>query len=322
METQPKKRGRKPLSDAEKEGRAQKKRADKVAQARPLHISFMRDHGEQSSAAHVLPAHEVIQLLNTSSSHPIPQRTTELQASTTQKKKRGETQFLAESDDDEDFGSGARTQRHLGNISAEQIVTLMGAHTNVNTYPASTSVLCHYCAHGFTGIPVMLPRMRCVVTKRFEVSGTFCSFNCAKRHALDSNKPRSSEMAALCADLYKCVTSVRQRVIPAPPRIALKAFGGIMTIEEYRAGFLTLPPSTLDEPTSKIIVKQLQENCWPVLAKLHITNEQAVVDERILGPRPRRSIPKYDRCKPLRDSAFDGMNVNLSVLRSDEDNGN
>lgn len=317
MSDAPKKRGRRPLSEEQKaERRLEKKRQkeDEKQQQAPLHISFMSNDTPNAPAARVLPAHEVIQLLNTSSDRPsIPQRQTPVEPPAPPPPSSRCTDFLQESDDDDDYGANERTQQHLGNISAEQVVTLMGAHTNVNEYPSSTTVWCHHCAHPFEGVPVMLPTMRCVVSKRFECHGTFCSFNCAKRRALDMNQPRSVEMCALVSQFYKAVTGVRERVIAAPPRIALKAFGGTMSIEEFRASFLQLPPKE-GRSNRKMIVTELQKNVWPQLAKLHIINEQAVVDERILGPRPRRAVARMDRSKPLRESTLSGMGVNMRVV--------
>jgi hypothetical protein len=284
---------------------------DEKSQQVPLHISFMNIEQAHVPPARVLPAHEVIELLNTSTDRPlIPQRHVETQARSTQPNR---ADFLEESDDDDDYGASRRTQQHLGKISAEQVITLMGAHTNVNVYPSSTGVWCHHCAHPFDGIPVMLPTMRCAVSKRFEVHGVFCSFNCAKRRAIDMNKPRSLEICALVSDFYKCIIGVRERVIAAPPKIALKVFGGTMTIEEFRSPSLQLPPRHTPNDR-KIIVNELQKNCWPQLAKLHVINEQAVVDERILGPRPRRITNRLDRVKPLRESTLDGMGMNMRVV--------
>ena len=316
MSDAPKNRGRRPLSEEQKaERKLEKKRQkdDEKQQQAPLHISFMSNDTPNAPAARVLPAHEVIQLLNTSAGRPsIPQRQTPVVPPAPPKSNK-RADFLEESDDDDDYGANKRTQQHLGNISAEQIVTLMGAHTNVNEYPSSTTVWCHHCAHPFEGVPVMLPMTRCVISKRFECHGTFCSFNCAKRQALDMNQPRSLQMCALVSQFYKIVTGVRERVVAAPPRIALKAFGGTMTIEEFRASFLHLPPNDSSHDR-KTIVTELQKNVWPQLAKLHIINEQAVVDERILGTRPRRRVGRMDRSKPLRESTLNGMGVNMRVV--------
>ena len=321
MSDAPKKRGRRPLSEEQKaERKLEKKRhrEKEKQQKTPLHISFMSNDTPNAPPTRVLPAHEVIQLLNTSSDRPsIPQRRTVVEAAAASAPQR--TDFLEESDDDDEYGVNRRTQQHLGNISAEQIVTLMGAHTNVNQYPSSTTVWCHHCAHPFDGVPIMLPTMRCATSKRYECHGTFCSFNCAKRRALDLNQPRSFEMCALLSALYRCITGVRQRVIAAPPRIALQVFGGTMSIEEFRLAFLQLPhkDGTRDR---KVIVNELQKNCWPQLAKLHIVNEQAVVNEQILGPRPQKKVSRLDRSKPLRETTLSGMGVNIRVVH-DNDTG-
>lgn len=300
------------MSDEEKADRAQQKRDTKDKEKRkaaPMHISFMQQDNSVPPPR-VLPAHEVIELLNTSNQRAsIPARSEQASPS---RPPRG-CVFLDESDDDENAGSNHRTRRHLGNISAEQIVSVMGAYTNVNEYPVSTAVWCHNCSHAFAGIPVMLPHLQCLITKRYEVHGTFCSFNCAKRYALDLNMPRSLEMSALLADMYKRVVGVRRRIVAAPPKIALDVFGGHMPVDEYRRGFLHLPPSD-DVDAKTVVVRQLQKNCWPSLARLHVVNEQQIVNEAVLGSRPRTAVSRYDRAKPLRDCPLDGMGMNMRIV--------
>ena len=270
---------------------------------------------------------EVIELLNTSAAAPdiparqsVPAPPTEPKASTAAVKKTARPAFLDESDDDEDYGANMKAKKHLGSISAESVCTLLGHHTNVNVYPESTEVWCHNCAHPFSGIPVMLPTRQCARSGRFEVHGTFCSFNCAKRRALDLNLPRSMEYCALLSLMHKKVTGERARVVPAPPKIALKVFGGTMDIDEYRASFLQLPPTPdmYDMQKRKILVKELQSRMYPVLAKLHITNEQAVIDEAVLGPRPVTKA--YDRSKPVpaRESSLASLGLNMSVVHSND----
>ena len=134
------------------------------------------------------------------------------------------------------------------------------------------------------------------------------------------NVSRSLEYCAMLSLMHKKVTGERERIVAAPPKIALKVFGGMMSIEEYRAGALQLPPQPdmYDEQKRKILVKELQPKMYPILAKLHITNEQAVINEQILGPRVTNKV--YDRSKPVptRESTLASLGVNMSVVHNVE----
>ena len=179
--------------------------------------------------------------------------------------------------------------------------------------PLRTDVLCHNCAHAFEGIPIMMPTRRCARTGRFEVQGVFCSFNCAKRRA-NEVRHNNMEVVAMVHQLHRRVVGVHARIVVAPPRTALKVFGGYMDIAQYREGFQQLPPTAemYDESRRKTIVAELQRHSWPALAQLHIHNEQAVVDERAVGKRP--TAARYERTKPLRRSTLNTLGVSLHVV--------
>ena len=103
--SQPKKRGRRPLTDEEKQERQRiklekKSVAKQQSSQTPLHISFLCTDSTQESAARVLPAAEVIQLLNTSNQRSdIPERVAATHLPPPAPKN---VEFMDESDDDED----------------------------------------------------------------------------------------------------------------------------------------------------------------------------------------------------------------------------
>jgi hypothetical protein len=136
-------------------------------------------------------------------------------------------------------------------------------------WPKSTSVCCWWCCHSFQTIPIGLP----IEYKydKFITKGIFCSFSCALAYRNDSKtiKNCKNELINLLfkkltgcyindRDAYKqmlytrlknlgindetLVTNyvnhlaklVKEKLEPAPPRCALKMFGGELTIEEFR----------------------------------------------------------------------------------------
>lgn len=144
-------------------------------------------------------------------------------------------------------------------------------------WPVKTDVLCHYCCHAFDTCPIGIPNAYISGTQRFVCSGNFCTFSCAKRYLFPSNtckddkmlssvvpgdlvvttdNPSLVEQGQLLQLMYQLVFAeelkkqeeekhreggggVLQHVIPlAPQRLVLKAFGGALTIEEFRAAAL------------------------------------------------------------------------------------
>lgn len=96
-------------------------------------------------------------------------------------------------------------------------------------------VLCWWCCHPFDGEEVHLPYKYDELTNKFYTTGIFCSWNCVKAFAM--SKYRLSNSGIICQNitLYrKRLYGKIARTSPAPDRYALKAFGGTMTIEEFR----------------------------------------------------------------------------------------
>lgn len=125
------------------------------------------------------------------------------------------------------------------------------------TYPESTSILCWHCCHSFETRPLPMPVS--YSKSRYRVYGVFCSFGCMNgylrdnRHSIPGSSSGSIGMTVF--DFFKAMTGCRDpRKIPkAPPRCALKAFGGYMSIEEFRASstgpepleFVRVPPKCI-----------------------------------------------------------------------------
>ena len=159
----------------------------------------------------------------------------------------------------------------------------------------------------------MLPRG--IRHGRFDrCTGYFCSFNCAKRYAIDQHCFYSFEMCSLLSSLYKCVIGrnkyERVHIIPSPPKCTLKAFGGHMTIEEYRRDFLILPPATEENrATRQTIVSVLSDNCVPSFSKAHIKHQTSVYND-VGVPQARQQ--RFERTTPVsRRSITEAMGIQV-----------
>ena len=124
-------------------------------------------------------------------------------------------------------------------------------------WPSSSSLLCWWCCHAFDTVPCYLPVHYDEANKAFAFAGNFCSWNCVKRYAflMKSPPPAASYIGILafstsirCEDdtlhttgLCECSQKESVAITIAPDRERLEAFGGPMSIQEYRKGFLTIP---------------------------------------------------------------------------------
>lgn len=146
--------------------------------------------------------------------------------------------------------------------------TILGEFLPEHTWPTHTDIHCWWCCHHFDTIPIGLPIS--YKDKKFIVKGIFCSFACSIAYNDDCNSINSNK--DLIHLMYKKLTGnyindpilykkilinqlsnkgiedytlienyiqklavlVEKKLKSAPPRSALKMFGGELTIEEFR----------------------------------------------------------------------------------------
>jgi len=109
----------------------------------------------------------------------------------------------------------------------------MQLYGDLAEFPNKTEILCYHCCHSFESKPIPMP-----VSYRkgiFSVQGNYCSWNCLKSANQLSNEISKFTRAALITLMYQKVTKTTDYISMAPPREALKIFGGTMDIEEFRS---------------------------------------------------------------------------------------
>lgn len=105
-------------------------------------------------------------------------------------------------------------------------------------------LICWWCVHSLPQLPCLhLPIRYDPLRKRYTTFGNFCSWECCKAYAIDMNTSRSGEIQSFLALMRLQTYGKYMPLFAAPKRIALKVFGGSMTIEEFRACFGSTPPS-------------------------------------------------------------------------------
>lgn len=98
-------------------------------------------------------------------------------------------------------------------------------------WPDKTDILCWWCSHSFDTIPIPGVHGYNEFTKTFKLRGIFCSWECAAAHTF-----KETNSLARLYQLFRLWTKNKEAIIPAPPKIVLKSFGGYMDIEEFRNG--------------------------------------------------------------------------------------
>lgn len=164
-------------------------------------------------------------------------------------------------------------------------------------WPLSTNIACFWCCHTFSNTPFGIP------TKynggKFYVTGCFCSLECATSYnfyskELNTDVHESYSLINLLSRRIQYKDTVRM----APPRHALKMFGGYMDIYEFRG----------KSDSSKVI----STHTYPMVAIIQQLEEVNDLDNYTYRQRKNMFIPvdkqklfmletkmKLERTKPL-----------------------
>jgi hypothetical protein len=102
--------------------------------------------------------------------------------------------------------------------------------------PAKTDVLCWWCKHSFTTRPVGCPYKINHKKKIYCTEGIFCSYSCASAYATDTNSARLRFSGSKLVHMRKHIDGVSSMtpLLASPHWCSLKAFGGHLSISEFR----------------------------------------------------------------------------------------
>ena len=109
---------------------------------------------------------------------------------------------------------------------------------------SSPDLLCWYCCHAFTTPPVPLPTAYCKEQDMFLTTGMFCSWGCMKAYNFERKHYRKDANAIIIAQFAARCCGHPVPIRSAPPRCQLRAFGGDLSIVEFRAASGELPPQS------------------------------------------------------------------------------
>lgn len=143
--------------------------------------------------------------------------------------------------DDDDDASSASGAAPAPAPAFRGLRTLGGSRRRVRPcdgggdWPPRTDTWCWHCCHPFDGPPLPLPFKYDAARDEFHVKGTFCSWACMKAYNMESGTYLKNVTATVITLFKKRCTGRLEPTRSAPPRVALRAFGGSMSIDEFRA---------------------------------------------------------------------------------------
>lgn len=134
-------------------------------------------------------------------------------------------------------------------------------YSSINLYndiKQDNNNLCWLCCHKCNNLPIYLPERK--QDNNYYVYGYFCSFNCALSYNIEIDDYKVWERTSLLNQLYFDLTKQINKIYPAPSKYMLKAFGGKLTIEEFRNKSLYIDKSyRFIIPPLKSIIPHIEE---------------------------------------------------------------
>jgi hypothetical protein len=173
-----------------------------------------------------------------------------------------------------------------------------------SNWPTTSATLCWHCCHPFAGPPVPMPIRFDDKLRLYHVTGTFCSWPCVKAYNNESASYKRQVDSTLITKFYRECTRVTAKpgapqaihIRAAPPRLALRAFGGSMSIEEFRdcdANIMVLPPKmivhrpVIEEVPSRLRQRPTQQQLQDTVCFKDATAQNDML--RLRRPKPLAS---------------------------------
>jgi hypothetical protein len=196
-----------------------------------------------------------------------------------------------------------------GNSKTINVLNEFAEKNKNNEWPLNTSISCYWCVHRFENAPIGIPVN--YKNKTFEVFGCFCSLECAAAYNFTENNSQDEMWERYqLLNMMSRHMKVGNLIKPAPPRLALKMFGGNMDIDTFRNMGKTNKLLNINFPPMTSITQQLEE-----INDFEINNDFKYIpvdDDRINKYKEKiifkRNKPLVDKNKSLESS----MNLKYS----------
>jgi hypothetical protein len=177
---------------------------------------------------------------------------------------------------------------------------------------------CWWCCHPYEGEMLHLPFKYDDRKKVYDTVGNFCSWECMKAYAMDNY---SSNMSGIiCTNLTLMKKQAVGKLTPtsaAPNRLALKVFGGTLTIDEFR-NTMKCKTVIVELPTQRYIPNNVIIYNKSSEFKKELTHEELNDKFNDIQNSTGVNEPlKLKRTKPLkRDEAGNNLEKSLGIKRT------
>ena len=130
--------------------------------------------------------------------------------------------------------AGHSVVHHWNNLSRYHLNSL-STRGATSPWPERTEVCCWHCTEPFDTQPIGIP-LKYDPSGSIVCDGNFCSYGCALTHIFSLRTTfREYQTKLMLLQVAREVHGIQGGVVPAPPRLALKKFGGHLDIEAFRA---------------------------------------------------------------------------------------
>lgn len=213
-------------------------------------------------------------------------------------------------------------------VRTRDIAPLGGDEDPASRFPGSATLCwhcCHACDPGALALPMPIDYDE--RTDAFTVVGTFCSFACMKAFNATRNSSRKDvnylNIALFARRFYGRCTHIQT----APPRVALAAFGGPMSIDEFRAAardppYPPVPFAARGEPVVVVAaddshnVSVVPHESDPVV-RVETTRSAAAL-AKAPPPPPKKPVVRRKKREPVADAAQDDAMLKLRRTGGDD----
>lgn len=156
-----------------------------------------------------------------------------------------------------------KQQSEILNSSVTTIIKLLHDFVGED-WPMSTSICCWHCSHTFNTPPLKMPTHydERKTPKYRDSFGIFCSWSCMYTYNLDIKGGNAFTRSTAIHMLRSAIDGTGLKPIKrAPPKQALKMFGGHLDIVDFRAKLDNLVPNERASPEGETICSKLAKMC-------------------------------------------------------------
>ena len=202
------------------------------------------------------------------------------------------------------------TEQNETNSKVVNVLNEFAEKNKNNEWPINTSISCYWCVHRFDNAPFGIPIN--YKNNTFEVFGCFCSLECAAAYNFNENNSHDEMW-----ERYQLLNMMSRQmklgnvIKPAPPRLALKVFGGNMEIDTFRNTSKGNKLMNINFPPMTSITQQLEE-----INDFEVSNDFKYIpvdDDRVSKYKEKvlfkRTKPLIDKNKSLEST----MNLKYST---------